>query len=190
MRGGYALIRKSTGRTPGEIPIEEMTGSIFRHGYLRAMFGALTGYGLWIGGDSPGISHMTKGFTMPSRDVTISQLTSDGCEAFNAAPNVSIAAGRKLFGRIKEKGETTAPAQSYFQREFEKQRGAGLMEGRDEGQNLPGTPISKPYAAGREKMPARLQKTQYTGTGSCRNTIRRELRDNKERRTESRHEHR
>ena len=71
---GYALLYKGLGKTVNEIPLDELTVSIFRHTYPRDMFRSLKETGLNVEEASPGVFRVTGAISVPAQVVVMSRL--------------------------------------------------------------------------------------------------------------------
>ena len=80
---GYALLYKGLGRMVDEIPLEELTVSLFRHAYPRALFAKLESQGLFIEPVHPGVYHLSGAISVPTQVVVTSRLPRGEYEAFH-----------------------------------------------------------------------------------------------------------
>ena len=80
---GYALLYKGLGRTVDEIPLEELTVSLFRHAYPRALFAKLERQGLSIEEVHPGVYHLSGAISVPTQVVVTSRLPRGEYEALH-----------------------------------------------------------------------------------------------------------
>ena len=164
---GYAFLYKSL--FPG-VAFEDMTVSIFRHGYPRELVKALMKRGFDVEQAFPGIYHVTSQTMLPTQLVVFSRLAegtypgmkilaknaraedvkqflasitgeSHMIEYATAILQVSIAANPELFEKIKkEDGVMNAAVQRLFAEEINERWNAGKAKGMEEGE-----------AVGREK---------------------------------------
>ena len=81
---GYALLYKGLSKTADEVPVEELTVSIFRHSYPREMFRRLKESGFVIREEHPGIYYILGAISVPVQIVVISRLEKGRYEAFKA----------------------------------------------------------------------------------------------------------
>jgi hypothetical protein len=72
---GYALLFKGYGETVNKIPMEELTGSLFRETYPREMFAELEREGHEIEEKYPGIYYVTKNLPFPVQIVVTKELS-------------------------------------------------------------------------------------------------------------------
>lgn len=79
---GYALIYKGLDRKVNEIPIGEMTVSIFRHAYPRKMFETLEEDGLQIEEKYPGVYYVTGASSVQTQVVVTSRLAEGSYPVF------------------------------------------------------------------------------------------------------------
>ncbi len=76
---GYALIYKGLSKKVNEIPLCDLTVSIFRDSYPREMFEQLRIDGATISKPSPGIYFVNRLFPIPVQVVITSQIKDDSC---------------------------------------------------------------------------------------------------------------
>lgn len=81
---GYALLYKGLSKTADDVPIEELTVSIFRHAYPREMLRRLRECGFTIKESHPGIYHVSGAISVPIQVVVTSRLPEGRYEAFKA----------------------------------------------------------------------------------------------------------
>ena len=81
---GYALLYKGLGKTVDEIPVEELTVSLFRHAYPRELFKNLKHKGFTIEPVYPGVYHISGKISVPTQFVIKSRLPHGEYEAFHA----------------------------------------------------------------------------------------------------------
>ena len=160
---GYALLYKGLGKRVNEIPIDELTVSIFRHSYPREMLAALKAGGLRVENVYPGIYRVSGALSVPTQVVVISRLPQGEYSAFKALGknatkedlikllqladimdqqlvdyiravlNVSIVLNEQTIAEIKEAGIMPEAVQRVFKEELQKERMEGRAEGRVEG---------------------------------------------------------
>ena len=160
---GYALLYKGLGKTVNEIPLEELTVTIFRHTYPREMINALKASGLTVEAAHPGVYSVTGAVSVPAQIVVSSRLPkgeyvpfkalaknasvedllqvlqlADGSDPrmtdyIRAVLNVSLVLNEELIAEIKEAGIMPETVRKIFQEEFQKERAEGREEGREEG---------------------------------------------------------
>ena len=159
---GYALLYKGLGKTKNEIPLEELTVSIFRHTCPTTMLKELKEGGLVVKTEVSGIYLVEGAISVPAQIVVISQLPKGMYAPFKAlgrnatkedlirllqladrtSPqmvdyirailNVSIVLNEETIAEIKEAGVMPEAVQRVFKEEFQKERAEGRAEGRDQ----------------------------------------------------------
>ena len=151
----YALAYKSLGKTTNDIPLGELTISIFRHTYPREMFAALEREGFGKEEEYPGIYRMTGPLCVPMQVVVNSRLPDGEYEAFkilakdakredvirflekadrepgytkhlSAVLRVSIAANESLYQKLKEEGIMVAAVERLLHKELEEREKKGI----------------------------------------------------------------
>ena len=157
---GYAFLYKSLF---SDVAFEDMTVSIFRHGYPRELLKALMKRGFDVEQAFPGIYHVTSQTMLPTQLVVISRLaegsypgmkilaknarmedvkrflssiTNDRImvEYATAILQVSIAANQELFERIKkEESVMNAAVERLFAKEIDAKWNDGIAEGKAKG---------------------------------------------------------
>ena len=160
---GYALLYKGLGKQVNEIPIEELTVSIFRQSYPREMLANLKAGGLTVENAYPGIYRFSGALSVPTQVVVISRLPQGEYSAFKALGenatkedliellqladsldqqmldyiravlNVSMVLNRQIIAEIKEAGIMPEAIKAIFKEDFQKERAEGRAEGRVEG---------------------------------------------------------
>ena len=160
---GYAFLYKSLFRG---VTFEDMTVSIFRHGYPRELVKALEKRGFHVKQAFPGILHVTSQTMLPTQLVVISRLAEGSypgmkilaknarmedvkrflgsitddrlmVEYATAILQVSIAANQELFERIKkEESVMNAAVERLFAKEIDAKWNDGRDKGRAEGEAL------------------------------------------------------
>ena len=148
---GYALIYKGLGKTVNSIPLEELTVSLFRHSFPRAMFEALQTYGFSVQETHPGIYHVSGPMCVPVQVVIASRLPQGEYEEFkilaknakkedvlkvlskvggddrmaeyvSAILRVSVAVNEELYKEIEEEGIMTEAVRRVFSKELDEQK--------------------------------------------------------------------
>ena len=94
---GYALLYKGLSRHTDDVPVRELTVSIFRHAYPREMMAALQNNGHFIDEPYPGVYRVRGELSVPAQVVVTSRLPEGEYGPFKAlAPNATLADIRKL----------------------------------------------------------------------------------------------
>lgn len=155
---GYALLYKGLGKRVNEIPLEELTVSIFRHSYPREMFRSLEQSGLHVSEDTPGVYRIAGMLNVPTQIVVTSRLPKGEYSAFKALAKdatkediikllelaesgdsqminyvqavmqVSIVVNEQTITEIKEAGIMPEAVRRVFKEEFQKERAEGRAE--------------------------------------------------------------
>ena len=159
----YAYVFKSLSSASDKVLFEDLTVSIFRHAYPRALMSDLQTRGFDVMRSFPGVYHVTSRTTIPTQVVVISELaegTYPGMKLLNrnarredvdaflksivdteqmneyakGVLQVSIAANPELFDAIKKEDSVmNAAVERLFASEFAASRNEGKKEGIEEG---------------------------------------------------------
>ena len=160
---GYALLYKGMGKRVNEIPLEELTASIFRHAFPRELFRALQLSGLSVTEAYPGIYRVWGAVNVPVQVVVTSRLPEGEYSAFKvlakgaakediirllklaesdnpmmrdyirAVMRVSFSVNVQTVEEIKEAGIMPEALREIFKDELQEAEKKGRTEGRAEG---------------------------------------------------------
>ena len=149
---------KDLARERNEIPLEEMTVSVFRHKRPRKLISMLVSGGLVVRKEAPGIYRIDGRISVPAQIVVMSELEGEEYGAFRllaedarekdivallkladqqpemvnhirAILSVSMPLNREVFTKIKEGSIIPEALHSIFNEEFQKERAKGHEEG-------------------------------------------------------------
>ena len=79
---GYALLYKGLGKSANEIPLEELTVSLFRHKRPRKLLSMLESSGLDVRKEAPGIYRVDGRLSVPAQIIVMSELEGEEYSAF------------------------------------------------------------------------------------------------------------
>ena len=155
---GYALLYKGLEQSPNDIPISDLTVSLFRHTFPREMFKALKAQGLDFACCYPGIYRISGALSVPTQVVVTSQLPEGEYSAFKvlaknaskadiirileladgldprmteyvrAILNVSVVINERTIDEIKEAGIMPEAVRRIFKEELEEEKKKGREE--------------------------------------------------------------
>ena len=146
---GYALIYKGLGKTVNAVPLQELTVSLFRHGYPREMMEALKKEGFQVQEAHPGVYRISGPISVPAQVIAASRLPAGAYEEFkilaknakkedvlkvlgkigtdgkmaeyvSAIIRVSAAVNDGLFRKIEEESTMSEAIERIFSKEFDK----------------------------------------------------------------------
>lgn len=153
---GYACLYKSSGKKVDDIPVQELTVSIFRHTYPVKMFKDLKNLGFCIKEIKPGIYYVTGALCVPVQVVVTSKLSHGGYEALkilaknadrddivkflqeiNKSPSVnasailrvSAAANEILYETLRKENFRMGAVERIFREEFSAVEERGMNKG-------------------------------------------------------------